>query len=110
MNETKPEDVMRALECCADGTSEACMECPLRLLPYPTCRTVFARDALALIRELTEENESLKEMNKALADGFETVKNGTLWHFIEKARLQAFCVGDEQYISLNELDEIMREV
>ena len=68
------------------------------------------RDAIALIRELTEENESLKEMNKALADGFETVKNGTLVHFIEKARLQAFCVGDEQYISLNELDEIMREV
>ena len=27
-----------------------------------------------LIRELTEENESLKEMNKALAAGFETIK------------------------------------
>lgn len=103
------EDVMKALECCV---RRECMPCPNkeRRTGITECMECLMQDAIALIRELTEGNESLKEMNKALANGFETVKNGTLVHFIEKARLQAFCVGDEQYISLNDLYEIMREV
>ena len=81
--ELNRERVVKALECCADGTSEACMECPLRLLPYPTCRTVFARDALALIREQAEENERLRaELSDALNKQVDLLK--------EKTKLELF--------------------
>lgn len=46
---------------CKDGDCERCVS---KLLG----------NALALIRELTEEIESLREMNKALEAGFETIK------------------------------------
>lgn len=58
MNE---QDVLKALECCVDGTSEACLKCVFGLTPpYPVCKTMVAKYALALIREKNAEIERLK--------------------------------------------------
>ena len=55
------EQIVKALECCDEGTSEACLKCPIRLIPYPSCKCVMEKHAIALIRELTEDNEQKDE-------------------------------------------------
>lgn len=52
MNEMKPEDVMRALECCVIQCAE-CRKCPMlhRKDNRGTCYTELKRLALALLRE-----------------------------------------------------------
>jgi exonuclease VII large subunit len=69
MNEMKPEDVMRALECCAE---EHCGEwCPFY---YETpCEAYLAKAALALLREKDAEIERLKEQQKRIDEGFDEV-------------------------------------
>lgn len=53
MNELKPKDVMRALECCGRNVGSNCHDCPYcGLSPWSAqCRLVLAKDALALLRE-----------------------------------------------------------
>ena len=53
-------EIIKALECCVDGTSEACLECVLALTPYPGCKTMIANHALALINRQKAEIEQLK--------------------------------------------------
>ena len=55
MNEMKPEDVMTALEICVNGA--CCNECPY--FKKENCATKLHEDALAIIRELTEQNRAL---------------------------------------------------
>lgn len=64
-NELKPEDVMKALECCSNPNVDACSKCPI----YPfslnwtqyECMETAIRHALALLREKDEEIDRLKE-------------------------------------------------
>ena len=54
------EQVIKALECCNRGTTEDCAKCPRfddRTLSTEDCMECLMRDALSLIKELTEENE-----------------------------------------------------
>lgn len=63
MNELKPEDVMKALECCSNPDVDACSRCPI----YPfslnwtqeECMETAIRYALALLREKDAEIERL---------------------------------------------------
>lgn len=57
MNELKPEDVMRALECC-DGTLGGCERCPNYKNRF--CCTI-KENALALLREKDAEIERLEK-------------------------------------------------
>jgi hypothetical protein len=63
MNEQKPEDVMRALECCASGTGgDACNGCPFN--ERKVCdndMNALEKAALALLREKDAEIERLKD-------------------------------------------------
>ena len=68
MNEMKPEDVMRALECCLKLD---CKSCPyyVRFKEYTfdvKCGDVLIADALALLREKDAEIERLKAENDHL--------------------------------------------
>ena len=51
-------DIIKALECCTDGAGE-CDDCPL--IHDNFCGKHLLRNALVLIKELTEENASLKQ-------------------------------------------------
>jgi hypothetical protein len=57
MNELKPEDVVRALECCAN---RSCEGCPLER-PNEDCVSGLPKAALALLREKDAEIERLKD-------------------------------------------------
>lgn len=65
MNELKPEDVMRALECCDRGSSCRCDcdNCPYYRCDVP-CKDKVHTDALALLREKDAEIKELTDDNK----------------------------------------------
>lgn len=83
MNEMKPEDVMRALEHCANYKSQevSCIGCPL----YGKCDVnILEGLALALLREKDAEIERL---NDTLADALvraEIAKDETIIEFAER--------------------------
>ena len=60
--ELNREQLVKALECCLDGTD--CTPCPL--LNEQSCPCVLNENALAIINELTEENERFKCVIKLL--------------------------------------------
>ncbi len=60
MNEMKPEDVMRALECHSLAGISTCEDCPYCDTTAPgDCGCEMAKDALALLREKDAEIERL---------------------------------------------------
>lgn len=64
----------------------------------------------AELEDCFEENKTLREMNTALSAGFDTIKADIAKRMIDTARKQAFLVGDNQYISISELEEIVKEM
>lgn len=68
MNKLKPEDVMRALECCqhSDSDDNYCINCPYYAVKY--CAAKISAEALALLREKDAEIERLTAINKVLKD------------------------------------------
>ena len=67
MNELKPEDVKRALECCSSGDDCIGGKCPYHA-SCQFCITEISTDALALLREKDAEIERLNTLNKVLKD------------------------------------------
>ena len=60
--ELNREQIAKALECCQiRHINKACDDCYYHRWLDPICRGVLCEDALALIKELTEENERLKK-------------------------------------------------
>ena len=58
------EQIIKALECCVNGTSEACLKCTFGLTPpYPVCKTMVEKYALDLINRQRAEIESLTQNN-----------------------------------------------
>lgn len=60
------DEVIKALECCVEGTSEACRKCVFGLTPpYPVCKTVVEKYALDLInRQKAEIDRLYKEIGR----------------------------------------------
>lgn len=66
-NELKPEDVMRALECCERHGK--CKECPLKDKGIHGCMFYLMHHAIALLREKDAEIERLRTELKGATDG-----------------------------------------
>ena len=65
--ELNREEIIKDLECCKFGKDEAkCKECNWHPWIKPRCWRLLASNALALIKQLTAENEKLKSENKTL--------------------------------------------
>jgi hypothetical protein len=64
--ELNKEQIIKALECCA-SEKYICEQCPIeqKIKDDCECGEVVARNALALIKELTEENERLRAEKEA---------------------------------------------
>lgn len=83
-------EIIKALECCQiRHICKKCDECAYHRWLEPTCRGVLVEDALALINELTAENERLKarvleenhlrhQAEEMLAQGMSVVKADTV--------------------------------
>ena len=100
MNELKPEDVMRALECCASGTGgDACNDCPFN--ERKVCdndMNALEKAALALIRE----KDALLEEWDAKCKDYET---DLLGKCMDIEKLKAYC--DEKDAEIERLREII---
>lgn len=58
--ELNREQIIKALECCASEGFQDCENCPLNIPHQPCSKVKLPRISLALIKELTEENERLR--------------------------------------------------
>jgi hypothetical protein len=67
--ELNREQIMKGLECCSDDNSCYNAGCPYKSDSLNACTSKLSRNALALINELTEENERLvKALDTMSAD------------------------------------------
>ena len=62
--EPNREQIIKALECCTLGGCHDCRGCPNGNHLLSVCKRIAMEDALSLIKELTEENERLREQNE----------------------------------------------
>lgn len=111
MNKIKPEDVIRALECCIKTQCENC--CNLGSWHEQwNCMTDLMKKALALLREKDAEIERLKALNKVLKDnnhqchrlGYEDA----ITEFAE--RLIKNCDAPHWCVWMSEIEDIANEM
>jgi hypothetical protein len=117
------EEIVKALECCSDCecyNAKAQEDCPLINVPF--CKNYLRKQSLALIKELTDENEKLNERLDReakcqydlatkivdLRDDIKYVKAETVRKMQEKIRAKS------EYGTINispwQLDQIAKEV
>ena len=122
MNEMKPEDVMRALECWT--SHKPCDEdCPV--LEYEgsqNCRALTIKNALALLREKDAEIERLKQENKDLHDNTDVIiemvtiaRAEAITEFAKKLKEVTNCgclIAGSNYYIINDIsiDQIVNEI
>ena len=86
MNEMKPEDVMRALECCASGTGgDACNGCPFN--ERNVCdndMNALEKAALALLREKDAEIERYKGVIRLLEKDVADARSEAITEFEQR--------------------------
>jgi hypothetical protein len=117
--ELKRENIIKALECC-NSEGHICGKCPYESVRIGiSCRDKLIRDALALIKELTEENERLraipeqlhKEMSERMVEEVKTAKKYTVLIMQSEINktLSALCKGDVSEIH-RIIDQIAKEM
>ena len=113
------EQIIKALECCSDDNSCYTAGCPYKSDSLSACTSKLAKDVLALIKELTEENERLTKNNLIFAQNVETVAanyyklgcTDTVRKMQE--RLKAKCehfTDSLKYLLYSEIDLIAKEM
>lgn len=110
MNKLNPEDVMKALELCI-ASRPKCKDCPYFIGGIRCKHSKLLRDALALLREKDGEIERLKEMIDTSSDvvdyAVDKIREARA-SMLDEARRLSFEVGDQQYISIAELEKIAK--
>ena len=97
-------DVIKALEWCSE--LRLCVDCPMRAEGYFShsvndCKKALAEKAIALIRELTEENEAqdkaIINALKQIAKVREETKADTVRQFVERLKATPRRIREEYY-------------
>lgn len=100
--ELNREQIVKALECCASNSLTDCNRCPIDEQKKDNCECgrYLAIQALALIRELTEENERLRaevSVKKKLLDKceerFSSIKADTVRKMLQRIKEDALSVS-----------------
>ncbi len=112
-------EIIKALECCTEGTSEACRKCVLALVPYPVCKTMVASHALALINRQKEEIDVWRSAydvaystNTELYEALKTARAETAKEFAEGLKgemLSKYCVYFDYEITNAIIDNRVKE-
>lgn len=68
------EQIVKALECCANEGFQDCENCPLNIPHQPCSKVKLPRISLALIKELTEENEKFRYNHEKLIEERDTFR------------------------------------
>ena len=121
-NELKPEDVMRALECCKEYENDDCPEhCPLY-----ECETCNMPLFVTILREKDEEIERLNDLvvegadyneawvkdNADLRKAIKTTRSEAITEFAERVKLEFYREFDEIIPSFmaDKIDQIAEEM
>lgn len=121
--ELKQDEIIKALECCALGD---CYPCPYSKWKAG-CRDEMCGDALALIKELTEENDKLycfvddkiqenqrlALLSKATAEVSKTVRDEVIDEFADmvKEKMREVATGKRtSLVGIGWLDQIVKEL
>lgn len=117
----KREEIIKALACC--GIYDDCNGCPYYLGPASGCAGNVMRDALKLIKGLTEEIKDLEadydrvyeqaeaDIRGNMADGgtschwcADKTKADTIREFVGYLKKQSFCCDPGNWISFDAID------
>lgn len=108
------EDIIKALECCVNGTSEACLKCAFGLTPpYPVCKTMVEKYALDLINRQRAEIEKWQLAydcaDSALRE-LSVTRSEAIKEFAERVKKE--CLVDRGYEILQEgtIDHLVKEM
>ena len=104
--ELNRDQIVKALECCVN---HMCNECPLR--DGRCANGEMGRLALAIIKELTEENERLHASCTELEQKCASVKSDTVRKMQERLKAQKFThknLGELVYVE--DIDQIANEL
>lgn len=85
--ELNKEQIIQALGCLNDKHDRICDICPVYKLTdrgYSSCRHVILDEALALIKELTEDNENLNETISSLLETIKSIRADTVREMAER--------------------------
>lgn len=120
MNELKPEDVMKALECHSLADISTCDDCPYcDISEQGNCGCDMARDALALLREKDAKIERLRaeigrlgEQCRVLTIEYpKTTRAEAITEFAERLKAKAYTNNYCQEIVLeSDIDQIAKEM
>lgn len=111
--ELNKEQIIKALECCRYGGR--CAECAA--FDTPNCVAIVNEHAIAHIKELTEENESLCAANAhILGTLLNEIKADTVREFAERL-IYTLCINNEENTeifdyayTLETIDQIAKEM
>lgn len=115
------EQIIKALECCANEGFQDCENCPLNIPHQPCSKVKLPRISLTLIKELTEENETYEanELNyirqiSRLQAKVEGIKAKTANVILEQAKKYAHAFSDgtniEEYVHIEDIEQVVREM
>ena len=107
--ELNAEQIKKALECCATDDDCAGEQCPF-YVDCQFCITRISKDALALIKELTDENEKIGIENFNLICELSHIKEDTVRKMQERL-IAEFRKDDRMNFYLRKtLDQIAKEM
>lgn len=111
---------------CVIGNEVSCSECAYqKVLPFPSCRMMCAKNALDLINRQKAENEKLKQENEffrktitenaqraleVTVEAIETAKSEAIKEFAERLK-EKFGIADcIVTVNNNDIDELIEEM
>lgn len=120
--------IIKAMECCNTNSEIDCRDCPYRnkeIDLYDGCVNTLVKDALALIKQLTEENERLKgtitqlgknndEIARVYPLAIKEAKADTARTIQNKLRGVAFVdatfMGKPNVVTMDDVDRIISDI
>jgi hypothetical protein len=118
--ELNREQIMKGLECCSDDNSCYNAGCPYKSDSLNACTSKLSRNALALINELTEENERLvKALDTMSADhnrAISLTETYTVRKMQERLEAVAYQSNDWSHgehpmvVELDDIDQIAKDM
>lgn len=107
------EEIRKVLECCS-SPEYRCNECPIDQKKKDDCEcgTFGMGEALALIRELTEEVADLKAIAEQYQKQFEEAKADTVREMQEKLHAREVRYGNITFkvVPIDDIDQIAEEM
>ena len=116
MRDMTDNEIIKAMQCVI-GKEMLCSECTYqKVLPFPSCRMMCAKNALDLINRQKAEIEKYKsgmianaEVVKTLINELKTAKSEAIKEFAEKLK-NCFAISGDYLDIINIIDNLVKEM